>query len=65
MVPAALSAHPQPFLSMGVQASLPLQLPPCPSQLSTPEPHYFSKNPSGSPGEKGMDIYFLKFAIHL
>lgn len=42
VVPAAFSAHPQPFLSMGVQTSLPLQLPPCPPQLSTLESHYFS-----------------------
>lgn len=57
------SAHLQPFLSMGVRAHLPLQ--PTPQKLSILESHCFSKKPPGSPGERGMDIYFLKFAVHL
>lgn len=63
VVPAAPRARLQPFLSTGVRAGLPLL--PTPQQLPTPESHCFSKKPSGSPGERGMGIYFLKFAIHL
>lgn len=57
------SAHLQHFLSMGVRAHLPLQ--PTPQKLSILESYCFSKKPPGSSGERGMDIYFLKFAVHL
>ena len=62
VVPASPSARLRPFLSMGVQARLPLRPP-----AVSPEVLLLLsclKSP-GSPGERGMEICFLKFALNL
>lgn len=64
-VPTSPGAHLPPSLPMGVHAGLPLQ-PAAPGDRCQPQlPLLSCVRSPGSPGERGIDIYFLKFALNL